>query len=107
MAFFIHCWCSNRQLTSVSIECGLLSDGFTNGKVNSNSKIGFRTIRFVGEAAALFLRSTRNKGLFHFSGRPAREKYKVCACILSTKLGLLYFTIQSLTPSLAKNSRIA
>jgi hypothetical protein len=33
----------------------------------SNSKIGFRSIHFVGEATALFLRSPPNNGLFHFS----------------------------------------
>jgi hypothetical protein len=32
----------------------------------SNSKIGFRSIHFVGEAAALFLRSTPTTGSFIF-----------------------------------------
>jgi hypothetical protein len=32
--------------------------------VNSNSKIGFRSIRFVGEATALFHPSTPTKGSF-------------------------------------------
>jgi hypothetical protein len=29
--------------------------------------MGFRSIHFVGEATALFLRSTPNNRLFHFS----------------------------------------
>jgi len=41
--------------------------------VDSNSKIWFCSIRFVGEAAALFLRSTPTKALSFF-GRPTRDE---------------------------------
>jgi len=59
---------------------------------NSDSKIGFRSIHVVGEATALFLRSTPTTGSFIFREDQQRVKNHLLCAVLS-RLTIFVFKI--------------
>jgi len=67
----------NAIYTAVAVQPRLWSDGFINVYDNFSFLFKFKdrlcSIRFFGEAAALFLRSTRTTDSFIF-GRPTKDK---------------------------------